>query len=114
MQVLSRPFTSTLLAGFVSLAAISIASNSLAVPIEQVPNPRQVAGGWVTDMAGVLSPSTETQLNRTISQLEAKNGMAVGKSARSNAMALNLTSSPRLAEPTNLLSQQVAAGASGS
>ncbi len=65
--------TQTGCAGFLSLAVISFPSPSLAVSVEQVPNPRQDNGGWVTDMADVLSPSTEAELNRMISELEAKN-----------------------------------------
>lgn len=77
MQLLSGQIKRTFLAGFVSLAALGISSISLAVTVEQVPNPRRANGGWVTDMAGVLSPSTETQLNQMISQLEAKNGSEI-------------------------------------
>lgn len=47
---------------------------SWAVTVQQVPNPRQVTGGWVSDMAGILSETTEAQLNQTLSQLEAANG----------------------------------------
>ncbi|MDJ0703771.1 MAG: TPM domain-containing protein [Leptolyngbyaceae cyanobacterium MO_188.B28] len=46
----------------------------LAVTIEEVPNPREVYGGWVTDMAEILQPETEIQLNQLIDQLEAQNG----------------------------------------
>lgn len=48
-----------------------------AVPYKQVPNPRQQNGGWVTDMANVLSPETETQLNQLITHLEAENGSEI-------------------------------------
>lgn len=48
-----------------------------AVPYKQVPNPRQQNGGWVTDMANVLSPQTESQLNQLITQLEAENGSEI-------------------------------------
>nr|MDJ0732956.1 TPM domain-containing protein [Nostocaceae cyanobacterium] len=47
---------------------------SYAITVESVPNPRQIHGGWVTDMAEILTDNTETQLNQMISQLEAKNG----------------------------------------
>jgi uncharacterized protein len=47
---------------------------SLALTVQEVPNPRQVYGGWVTDQAEILKPETETQLNQTLAQLEAKNG----------------------------------------
>jgi uncharacterized protein len=47
---------------------------SLALTVQEVPNPRQNNGGWVTDMAGILTEQTETQINQMISQLEAKYG----------------------------------------
>ncbi|WP_026734707.1 TPM domain-containing protein [Fischerella sp. PCC 9605] len=47
---------------------------SLALTVQEVPNPRQNNGGWVTDMAGILTDKTETQINQMISQLEAKYG----------------------------------------
>ena len=50
---------------------------SLALTVEEVPNPRQVDGGWVTDMAEILSDSTEAQLNQMISELEANNGSEI-------------------------------------
>ncbi|MBD2214990.1 TPM domain-containing protein [Nostoc linckia FACHB-104] len=48
--------------------------SSLALNVQEVPNPRKQSGGWVTDMAGILSDKTETQINQIISQLESKNG----------------------------------------
>ncbi|BAZ69580.1 hypothetical protein NIES4106_43530 [Fischerella sp. NIES-4106] len=48
--------------------------SSLAITVQEVPNPRQKNGGWVTDMAGILSDRTEIQINQMISELEAKNG----------------------------------------
>lgn len=51
--------------------------SSLALTVQEVPNPRQQSGGWVTDMAGILSYKTETQINQIISQLEAKNGTEI-------------------------------------
>ncbi len=45
-----------------------------AVNVQEVPNPRQEYGGWVTDMAEILTDDTETRLNQMISQLEIKNG----------------------------------------
>ncbi|MGD1716777.1 TPM domain-containing protein [Dapis sp. BLCC M172] len=50
---------------------------SFALTVQQVSNPRQDYHGWVTDMAEILSPSTETQLNQMISDLEAKNGAEI-------------------------------------
>jgi uncharacterized protein len=50
---------------------------SLALRVEDVPNPRQVSGGWVTDMAGILNENTQAQINQMISDLEAKNGTEI-------------------------------------
>ena len=50
---------------------------SLAITVEEVPNPKQDGSGWVTDMADILSNKTETQLNKQISQLEQKNGAEI-------------------------------------
>lgn len=60
------------LAGIATLPLIA-----WAVPYKQVPNSRQQNGGWVTDMANVLSPQTESQLNQLITQLEAENGSEI-------------------------------------
>ena len=46
-------------------------------PMERVPNPRATDGGWVVDMAGVLSPEQKAQLNRLISDLERDTGAEV-------------------------------------
>lgn len=48
-----------------------------ALTVEEVPNPRQQNGGWVTDMANILSPETEAKLNQMIGELEAKNGTEI-------------------------------------
>lgn len=50
--------------------------SSLALTVQEVPNPRQ-RGVWVTDMAGILSNETESQINQMISQLKAKNGTEI-------------------------------------
>ncbi|MEJ1934639.1 TPM domain-containing protein, partial [Nostoc sp. NIES-2111] len=47
--------------------------SSLALTVQEIPNPRQ-RGVWVTDIAGILNNETESQINQLISQLEAKNG----------------------------------------
>jgi uncharacterized protein len=57
-----------------SSAILMFPLSSLAVTVQEVPNPRQQSGGWVTDMAGILSNQTETEINQMISQLQAKNG----------------------------------------
>ncbi|MEQ9356323.1 TPM domain-containing protein [Coleofasciculus chthonoplastes] len=48
-----------------------------ALTVEEVPNPQQVNGTWVTDMANILSEDTESQLNQMISQLEIENGTEI-------------------------------------
>lgn len=67
-------FKRRILAGLFSLVLILFPLSSHALNVQDVPNPRQVNGGWVTDMADILSSSTESQINRLIGELEAKNG----------------------------------------
>ncbi len=50
---------------------------SLALDVKDVPNPRQINGTWVTDMAEILDEPTEAQLNSAISQLERQNGTEI-------------------------------------
>ena len=50
---------------------------SYALTVNQVPNPRQQNGGWVTDMVDMLSPQAENQLNQMISDLEKQNGTEI-------------------------------------
>jgi uncharacterized protein len=47
---------------------------SYALSVQDVPNPRKDYGGWVTDMAQILSLDTEAKLNQLISNLERQNG----------------------------------------
>lgn len=47
---------------------------SYALTVQDVPNPRKEHGGWVTDMAQILSPYAEAKLNQIIFQLERQNG----------------------------------------
>mgnify|MGYP000539572606 CR=1 FL=1 len=42
--------------------------------IEEVPNPRRTEGGWVVDMAGILTAAQKQQLNATLSALERDTG----------------------------------------
>lgn len=63
--------------GLVCLSLILLPTASLAVIVSDVPNPQQVYGGSVTDMANILSPETETTLNLLIDQLEQKNGTEI-------------------------------------
>jgi uncharacterized protein len=62
---------------FLCLALISYPLPSLAVTVQEVPNPQQVEGGWVTDMADLLDFKTKAKLNQIISHLEAENGTEV-------------------------------------
>jgi len=63
--------------GFSCLLALVPISASLAISPADVPNPRQLNGTWVTDMADLLSSESENQLNQMISELEAKNGVEI-------------------------------------
>lgn len=47
------------------------------IKVQQVPNPQQTYGGWVTDIANILSDNTEVQLNQMITTLEVKNGTEI-------------------------------------
>lgn len=50
---------------------------AIAIPIEKVPNPRQINRGWVTDMVNILTPETEAEINRLVSEIERKNGTEI-------------------------------------
>jgi uncharacterized protein len=60
-----------------ALAFVLFPGVGLALEVKDVPNPRQINGTWVTDMAGMLDEPTEAQLNSLISQLERKNGTEI-------------------------------------
>lgn len=49
----------------------------LALEVQDVPNPRQINGTWVTDMAGILDAPTQAKLNAEITKLEQKNGAEI-------------------------------------
>ena len=66
-----------LVASSLCFVVIFFPLKSEALTILDVPNPRQVDSGWVTDLAEILADSTEAQLNQMIEQLEAKNGTEV-------------------------------------
>jgi uncharacterized protein len=66
----------TLWLGVINLAVITFSPATLAVTVQEVPSPRQT-GGWVTDKANILSPETEAELNRLITELEAQNGSEI-------------------------------------
>ena len=75
MQIRSFTLSKSITTTLVTLTFISLPATALTV--EEVPNSRRVNGGWVTDMANILTPQTEAQLNQMISQLEAKNGSEI-------------------------------------
>ena len=75
---LLKKIKGTLLASSLCLAVFLLPLKSEALTVEEVPNPRQeVHGAWVTDMAEILTDSTEAQLNQMIEQLEVKNGAEI-------------------------------------
>jgi uncharacterized protein len=61
----------------VCLSIFSYPLTSLAVTIQDVPNPRQMAGEWVSDLANLLDAQMETQLNQAISELEEDEGIEI-------------------------------------
>ena len=77
--MLSLTFISrkTVTTSLLTLAVSSFPLASLAVNVEAVPNPRKVNSGWVTDMANILSQSTESEINQLVSELEAENGTEI-------------------------------------
>ena len=50
---------------------------SYALTVQDVPNPQTESGGWVTDMAQILSPNTEAKLNQAISELHSQTGEGI-------------------------------------
>jgi len=77
MQISSKKIKRIFWASLLSLAIVIIPQISHALTVQEVPNSRQVNGGWVTDMANIISNNTETELNRIITELEAKNGTEI-------------------------------------
>lgn len=62
---------------FLYLALISYSLPSFAVTVQEVPNPRQIEGGWVTDMTDLLDFETKAKLNQIISHLEEEKGTEI-------------------------------------
>lgn len=60
--------------GFIGATVLFSPSATQALTVEEVTNPRQDNGGWVTDMADILSDRTEIKLNNLITNLEQDNG----------------------------------------
>ncbi|MEY3827633.1 MAG: hypothetical protein RLZZ148_2453, partial [Cyanobacteriota bacterium] len=60
--------TSVLVVSFLSAfllggTPITLTQRVEAIPIEQVPNPRKIDGGWVSDQAGLLDEGARERLN---------------------------------------------------
>lgn len=63
-----------ILALFTTIIVILSPLISHSITVQQIPNPRQVNGGWVSDQANILSTETETQLNKLLWQLKGNTG----------------------------------------
>ncbi len=74
---LCKKLKRTLLTSSLCLAVFLLTPKSEALTIQEVSNPREVSGGWVTDSAEILTESTEAQLNQMIDQLEATKGAEI-------------------------------------
>ncbi|WP_299406469.1 YgcG family protein [Acaryochloris sp. IP29b_bin.148] len=68
--------TFVLAIGLSLLLSLSALVPSRAIPVAEVPNPRQ-QDSWVTDMADLLSPDSEAKLNQMITALEETNGAEI-------------------------------------
>ena len=77
MQSLPLTIKRTFWLIFLCVAIASVPLPSLAVTVKEVPNPQQVYGGWVTDMANLFDSETQAKLNQKISKLEAENGTEI-------------------------------------
>ena len=55
-------------------ATVAAPMAMLALPLEQIPDPRQTEGNWVSDVANILRPETEKKLNTLINHLHSTNG----------------------------------------
>jgi uncharacterized protein len=70
-------FKQTATLSFIGSSILLTCLPSQALTVEEVTNPRQDNGAWVTDMADILSDRTEAKLNRLISNLEQTNGTEI-------------------------------------
>lgn len=77
MQLVGTPLQRLLQTTPFVLLFVLVPFTGLALDVKDVPNPRQINGTWVTDMAGMLDEPTEAQLNSMIAQLEHKNGAEI-------------------------------------
>ena len=74
--------TSVLVVSFLSAfllggTPITLTQRVEAIPIEQVPNPRKIDGGWVSDQAGLLDEGARERLNDLATRLEKKTGTEI-------------------------------------
>ncbi|MCS7065095.1 MAG: TPM domain-containing protein [Fimbriimonadales bacterium] len=60
--------------GISVLVGMLLLIGAWAQRVDEVPNPRQTEGGWVVDMAGILTPEQKLQLNEMIGTLERDTG----------------------------------------
>ena len=67
----------TIALGFVGSTVLLAPLKSSALTVEEVVNPQNTKGEWVSDMADLLDDKTEAQLNRTIENLEQTNGAEI-------------------------------------
>jgi uncharacterized protein len=74
MNGLTVPFKTFLGSSLLGFTVCLLALPGYALTVEEVPNPREVSGGWVTDSAEILRPETEAQINHMIDRLEEENG----------------------------------------
>jgi uncharacterized protein len=77
MKILAFPVKHFISSSILGLALCLLALPTQAITVEEVPNPQQISGGWVTYMAGILKPETEDQLNEMINRLEDKDGAEI-------------------------------------
>ncbi|MGL5082304.1 MAG: TPM domain-containing protein [Microcoleaceae cyanobacterium] len=71
----SRRMIWAVLLGLSLLLFIPVLSHALTV--QDIPNPREINGGWVADTANLLSNETEAKLNQILSELAAENGSEI-------------------------------------
>ncbi|MDX2254248.1 MAG: TPM domain-containing protein [Pseudanabaenaceae cyanobacterium bins.39] len=61
----------------VSTAIFIAPKPAIAIPINEIPNPRRANGGWISDVAKVLSDEGAAKINTRINRLEARNGSEI-------------------------------------
>lgn len=77
MKTIEFPVKHLLKVSSFTVAIVLFPLVGLALDVKDVPNPRQLNGTWVTDMAGILDQPTQSQINSIITQLEQKNGAEI-------------------------------------